>query len=159
MADPNAEKLIEQVIGKFVHRLFPSFVEPGFLGCPSECWGAFLTSLDRAVSQRGVEVEVVDLRPAPAEALDEVTARITASNRRRAEPVTQRTLLVLLGFDLLEGHDRDAPIYPFRSEFQFDERHVWLFMGQDRSRLARLFHNRKLPLYLAAQDLTPPEWR
>lgn len=159
MTDQTAEKLIEQVLGKFVHQLFPSLVHPGFLGCPTECWGTFLRSLEKAVTERGVEMEVVDLRPAPAEALNEVTARITASNRRRGEPLTHRTLLVLLGFDLLEGHEREGPIYPFRSEFQFDERHIWLFMGQDRSRLARLFHNRKLPLYLAAQDLTPPEWR
>ena len=153
------EKLIEQVIGKFVHRLFPSFVEPGFLGSPPECWSSFLSSLEQAASERGVETEIIDLRPAPAETLDKVTARITALNRRRGEPLQQRKLLVLLGFDLLEGHEREAPIYPFRSEFQFDQRHIWLFMGEDRSRLARLFHNRKLPLYLAAQDVTPPEWR
>lgn len=159
MTDTAPDQLIQQIIGKFVHRLFPSFVEPGFLGCPPAWLSLFLTSLEQAVSERGVEIEIIDLRNAPAEALGEVTDRITAFNRSRGEPPKQRKLLVLLGFDLLEGDEREAPIYPFRSEFQFDERHIWLFVGNDRGRLARLFHSRKLPLYLAAQDLTPSQWR
>lgn len=159
MTDPSPASLIDQIVGKFVHRLFPSFVEPGFLGCPPEYLTPFLISLEKAVTDRGTEIEIIDLRSAPAKVLGQVTDRITAGNRRRGEPVTQRKLLVLLGFDLLEGRERDEATYPFRSEFQFDERHIWLFVGHDRDRLARLFHSRKLPLYLAAQDLTPSEWR
>ena len=63
------------------------------------------------------------------------------------------------GFDLLEGPGNDAPTYPFRSAFQFDEDHRWLFLGRDWQRLKRLFASYHLPLYQAASDLTPACWR
>lgn len=156
---PQSSAVIDSVIARFVHRLFPSYVNPAFVACPPDCTKAFLGALAHTVADRGVQTEVIDLRPSPATTLGQVTDRIYLSNRQSDEPACPRSLVVLLGFDLLEGHDREEPIYPFRSEFQFDERHLWLFLGHDRSRLARLFHNRKLPLYLAAGDLTPQEWR
>lgn len=58
-----AEILIEQTVENFVHRLFPSFVEPGFVGCPDQHLTAFLEVVTRAVAARGVVTEVVDLRP------------------------------------------------------------------------------------------------
>ncbi|WP_156112225.1 hypothetical protein [Novilysobacter defluvii] len=159
MEVPETDAFIEQIVDKFVHRLFPSFVEPGFVACPDEHFPAFAAAMTRAAMARGVVTEVIDLRPAPAERLDEVTERIYVSNRQPLDPTSPPRLLVLVGFDLLEGHDHEEPTYPFRSEFQFDKQHLWLFVGRDRRRLGRLFHNRKLPLYRAAQDLTPQEWR
>lgn len=62
-------------------------------------------------------------------------------------------------FDLLEGAGHDAPTYPFRSAFQFDENFRWLFLGRVWHRLQRLFGSYRLPLYHAASDITPPLWR
>ena len=153
------DSLLQQVIDKFVHRLFPALVEPGFVACPDKHLPALLDAMTQAVAARGVTLELIDLRPAHAELLDGVTERITASNRQPRDPSLPRDrLLVLVGFDLLEGRKHDEPTYPFRSEFQFDEHHLWLFVGRSRSRLARLFYSYKLPLYRAARDLTPDPW-
>ncbi|MEG3191610.1 hypothetical protein [Lysobacter sp. D1-1-M9] len=153
------DSLIQQVIDKFVHRLFPAFVEPGFVACPDKHLPALLDAMTQAVSARGVDMELIDLRPEPAERLNGVTERLCESNRQSPNSALPPRLMVLVGFDLLEGHDHEEPTYPFRSEFQFDEQHLWLFVGHDRSRLGRLFHSHKLPLYMAARDLTPEPWR
>ncbi|WP_152597989.1 hypothetical protein [Novilysobacter arseniciresistens] len=154
------ESILQQVVDKFVHRLFPSFVEPGFIACPDKHLPALLDAMTQAVAARGVTLEMIDLRPAPGELLDRVTVRIVTVNRQPQDTnLPPNRLLVLVGFDLLEGRKHDEPTYPFRSDFQFDRHHLWLFVGRNRNRLARLFHSRKLPLYLAARDLTPAEWR
>ena len=67
--------------------------------------------------------------------------------------------LILEGFDLLEGSKHDAPTFPFRSRFQFDREHLWLFMERDWQRLRRMFGDRRLPLYQAASNITPEPWR
>lgn len=158
---PESERLVEQVAAEFVHHLFPSFHMPGFVACPDDiCAQAVLAAITRAAGAKEVATEVIDLRPAPAELLDSVTQRLCGFQGRRERnqtPVVR--VLALDGFDLLEGPDHDAPTYPFRSEFQFDEDYRWLFLGRDWRRLRRLFTSYRLPLYHAATDLTPEPWR
>lgn len=108
MEEPKTDGLIQQIVDKFVHRLFPSFVEPGFVACPDKHLPELLAALTRAVAAQGVTTEVIDLRPAPAERLDDVTERIYASNQRPADPASSPCLLVLVGFDLLEGQNHGA---------------------------------------------------
>lgn len=158
--DPD-HTLIDTVTAQFVHRLFPGFRSPAYLACPDDCIeNAVITAIAEAASAKGVHTDVIDLRPTPAERLDAVTAQLhgfgdpgVSSGRSEA------TLLVLKGFDLLEGKENDAPTYPFRSKFQFDQEHLWLFTGRDWQRLRRLFNNYSLPLYDAASNCTPEEWR
>lgn len=91
-------------------------------------------------------MEVIDLRPAPAELLDAVTQRLCGFEGQRVRnqaPAVQ--VLALDGFDLLEGPSHDGPTYPFRSQFQFDEDFRWLFQGRDWRRLRRLFGSYRLP--------------
>ncbi|WP_152597874.1 hypothetical protein [Novilysobacter arseniciresistens] len=155
------DALIRNVASLFVHRLFPSFRRPAYLGCPNELIEqAVLAAIARSASERGVIAEVVDLRPAPADRLNHVTARLADArwHGTRSEGADIK-LLILRGFDLLEGSENDVPTYPFRSEFQFDENHVWLFVGRDWRRLNRMFNGPKLPLYMAATSCTPKEWR
>lgn len=155
------EVLAEQVATEFVHALFPSFRTPAFLACPDDlCAKAVLAAISRAAGARGVATEIIDLRPAPAELLAEITKRLCGlegGHERKDAPAA--SVLVLDGFDLLEGADNEGPTYPFRSEFQFDEDFRWLFMGRDWRRLRRLFGTYRLPLYQAASDLTPELWR
>lgn len=107
-----------------------------------------------------MKTEVVDLRSDPAARLDQVTARLQEINdRSNANKHPWPTLLILDGFDLLEGSKNDAPTFPFRSRFQFDREHLWLFMGRDWQRLHRLFGDRRLLLYRAASNITPEPWR
>lgn len=154
--------LAGQVAQTFVHRLFPSYRSPAFLACPDDrCVETCRIAIAAAAKEKGVETEVIDLRPAPAERLDSVTARLCEDVNAESESnLTQRwpTLLVLDGFDLLEGPQNDPPTYPFRSLFQFDQAHRWLFLGRDWQRLRRMFRSYKLPLYRSADDITPWSW-
>lgn len=154
-------ELAEQVAAEFVHRMFPSLRSPAYLACPDdESAERCCSALARAASKRRVETEVVDLRPAPAARLYSITARLRDINDRTNDYKYSRpTLLILDGFDLLEGSKNDAPTFPFRSRFQFDREHLWLFMGRDLKRLRRMFGDRRLPLYLAASNITPGPWR
>ena len=157
----NLEAVVNQVTETFVHRLFPSYRDPSFLACPDDEIAAItLNALTRAAESKGVTSEIIDLRPAPADLLNGVTARLRDFDvsRRGVAPHCRR-LLVLEGFDRLEGRNRDEPTYQFRSKFQFDVQHLWLFVGRDWRRLSRMFHDRRLLLYHAASDVTPEHWR
>jgi len=157
----NAQALAEQVATTFVHLLFPSLRSPAFLACPDdECADICRTMITAAAKRKRVKTEVVDLRPDPAARLDRVTARLRDINNRTHDAKHPwPTLLILDGFDLLEGSKHDAPTFPFRSRFQFDREHLWLFMGRDWQRLRRMFGDRRLPLYQAASNITPEPWR
>ena len=134
---------------------------PAYLACPDNpCSEMCCSAITAAAKRKRVKTEIVDLRPDPATRLNQVTARLRHINDRTEDnnqpwPV----LLILDGFDLLEGSKNDAPTFPFRSRFQFDREHVWLFMGRDWQRLRRLFGDCRLPLYQAASNITPEPWR
>ena len=155
------ETLTQQVAAEYVHRLFPSFRMPAFLACPDDAGAdAVLTAIERAAAAKDVPMEIVDLRPAPAERLSGVTARLYGfSGRQQRLEMPPVRILALEGFDLLEGPENDAATYPFRSKFQFDEDYRWLFLGRDWHRLNRMFSSYHLPLYHAASDITPASWR
>lgn len=159
--EPNLEALANQVAETFVHRLFPNYRDPSFLACPDEeCAAIVLGTITRAAKSKGVNSDVIDLRPALAAMLDAVTARLDDFYFLRRSPAPRRRRLrVLQNFDRLEGRNRDEPTYRFRSKFQFDVQYLWLFVGRDWRRLCRMFHNPRLPLYLAASDITPEPWR
>lgn len=125
--------LANQVAATLVHRLFPEFRSPAYLACPDD---------------RSSEMCCI------------LTARLRDIFYRPNDNGHSRpTLLILDGFDLLEGDKNDAPTFPFRSKFQFDQEHLWLFMGRDWPRLRNIFGDRRLPLYRAASDVTPETWR
>ncbi|HJR15040.1 MAG TPA: hypothetical protein VJ833_14240 [Rhodanobacteraceae bacterium] len=154
------QTVADRIAATFVHRLFPSMCTPAYLACPDdECADICRTTIAKAAKKKRVKTEVVDLRPDPAAQLDQVTARLRDINDRTSDDKQPwPTLLILEGFDLLEGDKNDAPTFPFRSRFQFDTEHVWLFMGRDLQRLRRMFSDRRLPLYHAASNITL-EWR
>lgn len=158
---PSILELAEQVAAEFVHRLFPSLRSPAYLACPDDKSAACCrVAIAAAAKKRKVKTELVDLRPAPAARLDSITARLRDINdRTNDDKHPWPTLLILDGFDLLEGGENDAPTYPFRSRLQFDREHLWLFMGRDLKRLRRMFEDHRLPLYLAASNITPEPWR
>lgn len=103
----------------------------------------------------------VDLRPAPAERLNAVTARLDGWKGGTADnaPSTLLALLILRGFDVFGDDTHDGPTYPFRSKFQFDQKFLWLFVGRDTSRMRFLFDSHQRPLYDAAGEITPEDWR
>lgn len=151
-----------QVAGGFLHPLAPTFRPPTRLVCPSdEAEQAVVDAVIQAVAVRGIPVDVIDLRPAPAERLEAVTARLDGWGSRAADcdSGTMPTLLILRGFDVFGDDTHDGPTYPFRSEFQFDRKFLWLFIGRDASRMRFLFGSYRRPLYHAAVDITPEEWR
>ena len=151
-----------QVAGGFLHHLAPSFRPPARLICPSdEAEQAVVDAVTQAAASRGVPVEIIDLRPAPAERLDAVTARLDGWRSRAVDgnPDAMPTLLILRGFDVFGDDTHDGPTYPFRSQFQFDQKFLWLFIGRDASRMRFLFGSYRRPLYQAAGDITPEDWR
>lgn len=118
------------------------------------------TTIAAAAKRKRVITEIVDLRPDPATRLNQVTARLRDLNdRTKDNKQPWPVLLILEGFDLLEGSENDAPTFPFRSRFQFDQEHLWLFVGREWKRLRKIFGDRRLPLYRAASDVTPDIWR
>lgn len=157
---PSIQAIANQVVAEFVHRLFPSLRSPAYLACPDdECADLCCRTIAAAANKRKVKTEVVDLKPAPAVRLDAITARLRDINDRTTDGKQPwPTLLILDGFDVLEGSKNDAPTYPFRSRFQFDKEHLWLFMGRDLQRLRRMFSDHRLPLYHAASNITPESW-
>lgn len=156
------ERVAEQVAASFLHHLVPAFRSPARLICPSdEAERAVLDAMIQAAAVHGIPVEVIDLRPAPNERLDAVTARLDGwensplAGASDAAPV----LLILLGFDVFGDEEHDTPTYPFRSKFQFDRKFLWLFVGRDAARMRFLFGSYRRPLYQAASDITPVDWQ
>jgi len=152
--------LVADVAKSFIHRLAPSFRPPARLVAPTE--EAELAVVDAVIleaANRGIPTEVIDLRPAPEELLDQVTGRLEEF-RPSQEPSDQMpTLLILRGFDVFGDDAHSEPTYPFRSKFQFDTSHLWLFLGRDASRMQWLFASYDRPLYRSAADITPKSWR
>lgn len=155
------EDIAAQVAGAFIHHLAPAFRPPARLVCPSdEAEQAVIDAVSQAAGERGLLVEVIDLRPAPAERLDAVTARLVGWKRVTGDGEPDApTLLILRGFDVFGDDTHDAPTYPFRSKFQFDRQFLWLFVGRDASRMRFLFASYRRLLYQAAGDITPEAWR
>lgn len=146
----------------FIHHLAPAFRPPARLVCPSDAVEhAVIDAVIQVATSRDIPSEVIDLRPAPSERLEAVTARLGGWKMRptQVEAPAMRTLLVLRGFDVFGDDDNDAPTYPFRSKFQFDCKFLWLFIGRDWQRMWWLFGSHRRPLYEAAVDITLPEWR
>jgi hypothetical protein len=151
-----------QVASGFLHHLAPAFRPPARLVCPSdEAEQAVVDALTQAAAVRGIPVEIIDLRPAPAARLDAVTARLDGwrSQSPGGDSDTMPTLLILRGFDIFGDDEHDGPTYPFRSQFQFDRKFLWLFLGRDWRRMWWLFGSYRRPLYQAAGDITPEDWR
>lgn len=154
------QAIAQQAAGVFIHRLTPVLRPPARLVCPSdEAEQAVVGAVATAAAARGIPVEVIDVRPAPAESLDAITARLVASVHETGESHCHPTLLILRGFDVFGDGTRDGPTYPFRSRFQFDQQFLWLFVGRDASRMRFLFGSHQRPLYRAAGDITPEDWR
>lgn len=150
-----------QIAAGFIHHLAPSFRPPARSACPSDqAEQAVVDAVTQAAAARGIPVEVIDLRPAPAERLDAVTARLDGWRSRAADdvPDVMPTLLILRGFDVFGDDAHEGPTYPFRSQFQFDRKFLWLFIGRDVSRMRFLFGSYRRPLYQAAGDITPKDW-
>lgn len=155
------EAIAGQVASVFIHPLVPAFRPPAHLVCPSDEAEQVVDTVTRAAVARGIPVDVIDLRPGPAERLDAVTARLGGWQGESLdhEPDTMPTLLILRAFDVFGDVAHEAPTYPFRSEFQFDRKFLWLFVGGDASRMRFLFGSYRRPLYQAAGDITPDDWR
>lgn len=151
-----------QVASGFLHHLTPAFRPPAHLVSPSdEAEQAVIDAVSQAAATRGIPVEVIDLRPAPADRLDAITARLDGWGGRAVDYGLDAmpTLLMLRGFDVFGDVTHDGPTYPFRSAFQFDRKYLWLFMGRDAARMRFLFGSYRRPLYQAASDITPDAWR
>lgn len=154
--DPRAEEVAQA----FLHRLAPALRPPARLVCPSDdVEQAVVDAVTRRAHEKGIRAEVIDLRPAPAERLDAITARLDGWHGATKPLDGPPKLLILRGFDVFGDDEHEAPTYPFRSEFQFDRKFLWLFIGRDWRRMHWLFGSRRRPLYQAASDITPPEWR
>ena len=146
----------------FVHHLAPAFRPPARLICPSDAAEqAVIEAVIQVATARGIPCEVIDLRPAPAERLAAVTARLDGWDGDSSQDASQTmpAVLILRGFDVFGDDAHDAPTYPFRSQFQFDRKFLWLFIGRDWRRMQWLFGSCRRPLYHAAGDITPAEWR
>lgn len=156
-APESLQAIAEQVASAFIHRLAPSFRPPARIVCPSD--EAEQAIVDAVAAARGIPAEVIDVRPAPAARLDAVTARLVTSVDESADSESVPTLLIILGFDVFGDDAHDGPTYPFRSRFQFDKQFLWLFVGREASRMRFLFGGHQRPLYRAAGDITPEDWR
>nr|WP_229238189.1 hypothetical protein [Dyella amyloliquefaciens] len=161
-AERKIEAIAERIADHVTYRLTVSLGLPARLVCPSdEAEQAVVDAVARVATVREILVEVIDLRPAPAERLDAVTARLDGWESRAAKNALDpmRTLLIPRGFDVFGDDAHDGPIYPFRFKFQFDRKFLWLFVGQDASRMRFLFDSGQRPLYRAAGDITPEDWQ
>ncbi|EIM04237.1 hypothetical protein UUC_03415 [Rhodanobacter denitrificans] len=77
------QAIADKVAGNFIHRLAAAFRPPARLVCPSDvAEQAVAEAVTRAAVARGIPVEVIDVRPAPAKRLDAVTARLGPSGIR-----------------------------------------------------------------------------
>lgn len=156
------EAIAAQVAGGFIHHLTPAFRPPARLVCLSdEAEQAVVDAVTQAAAEMGIHVDVIDLRPAPAERLETVTARLDGWGGSAVDvaPGAMPALLILRGFDVFGDDAHEAPTYPFRSKFQFDRKFLWLFIGRDASRMLFLFGSYRRPLYQAAVDITPGDWQ
>jgi hypothetical protein len=162
MAPHALEAIAARLAGRFISRLTPLLGTPARVICPSdEAEQALIVAMTQAADAQGMPSEVIDLRPAPAERLDAITARLDGwrSGAASSSDQTAQRLLILLGFDAFGDDTQDAPTYPFRSNFQFDRKFLWLFVGRDASRMRFLFESYRRPLYGAAGDITPDDWQ
>jgi len=154
--------IAEQFASNVINFLTPSFRSPTRLVCPSdEAEQAVINAVTRAAVARGIPVEVIDLRPAPAERLNAITERLDGwvSRAAHSDSDPMPTLLILRGFDAFGDDTHDEPTYPFRSRFQFDRKFLWLFLGRDTLRMRFLFDSHSRPLYRAAGEITPEDWQ
>jgi hypothetical protein len=161
-ATPAHDPIAERLAGGFIHPLTPMLGMPARVVCPSgEAEQALVDAMTRAAAVQGIPVEVIDLRSEPAERLGAVTARLDGweSGAAASGDGPVQALLILLGFDVFGNDAQDAPTYPFRSKFQFDRKYLWLFVGRDASRMRFLFDSHRRPLYHAAGDITPDDWK
>ena len=153
--------IAEEIASGYIHDLLPILRAHARLVCPSdEAEQAVIEAITRASLATAISVEVIDLRPAPAGRLTAVTERLRGwggeiHNGARSSP----TLLILSGFDVFGDELNEGPTYPFRSDFQFDREFLWLFIGRDAARMRFLFDSYRRPLYRAAGDITPKDWR
>lgn len=93
--DVTLQAIATQVAGDFIHRLAPAFRPPARLVCPSdEAEQAILEAVTQAAIARGILVEVIDVRPAPAERLDAVTARLGTWGSETDDSDSVPTLLI-----------------------------------------------------------------
>ena len=162
MASTALEAVAARLAGGFIHRLTPLLGTPTRVICPSdEAEQALIVAMTQAADAQGMTSEVIDLRPAPAERLDAITARLDdwQSVAANSNDQTAQRLLILLGFDAFGDDTHEGPTYPFRSKFQFDRKFLWLFVGRDASRMRFLFDSHRRPLYGAAGDITPDDWK
>lgn len=158
--DRGPANLVSEVAKSFIHHLAPSFRPPARLVTPTE--EAELAVIDAVVleaADRGIPTEIVDLRPAPAELLHQVTERLKEFRQGQDAGDEMPTLLILRGFDVFGDEAQNGPTYPFRAKFQFDRSHLWLFLGRDASRMRWLFGSYARPLYESTVDITPKPWR
>lgn len=104
---PTLDALASQGRRSFCPPYFPVYWHHSFLVCPDDESAAIvLEAITRAARSKGVTSEIVDLRPAPADVLNAVTACLREFNfLRRAALPRRRRLLVLEGFDRLEGRN------------------------------------------------------
>ena len=156
------EAIATRLAGRFIHRLTPLLGTPARVICPSdEAEQALIVAMTQATDALVMPSEVIDLRPAPAERLDAITARLDGwqSGAASSNDQTAQRLLILLGFDAFGDDTQEAPTYPFRSKYQFDQKFLWLFVGRDTSRMRFLFDCHRHPLYRAAGDITPDDWQ
>ncbi|MBD8900365.1 hypothetical protein [Rhodanobacter sp. DHG33] len=154
--------IAERLAGGFIHRLTPLLGTPARVVCPSdEAEQAIVDAMTQVAAVQGLPVEVIDLRPAPAERLGAVTARLDGwgSGVAASGNGSLQALLILRGFDVFGDDTQDGPTYPFRSKSQFDRKFLWLFVGRDASRMRFLFDSYRRPLYRAAGDITPEDWQ
>lgn len=163
-SDEEMQQIIERISADYVHRLYPSLRRPAYVALPtSEAELHLISAIEVRAARTGIAVEVIDLTPDPGSVLSGLTTRLrsygTIGSERTTEPPGSTTQLILRGFDCLEGDRNDAPTYPFRSVFQFDEAHLWLFLGRSHARLARIFDSHSKPLWRAAACLTPKRWQ
>lgn len=110
---PSIHELAEQIAAEFVRRLFPSLRLPAYLACPNDESAECCRTAIAAAAKKKVKTELIDLNPAPTARLNNVTARLRDINdRTNGDMHPWPTLLILDGFDLLEGHKNDAPTFP-----------------------------------------------
>src|SRR5690606_16001303 len=153
--------IAQEVGGNFVHDRTPFLRPPARVVCPTdEAEQAVVDAVTQAATDHGIPVEVVDLRPAPAERLDAVTARLDGWGGAPTDDASPApTVLILRGFDVFGDEASDGPTYPLRSSLRSDHT-VWgLFIGRDAARMRFLFGSYRRPLYRAAGDITPEDWR
>lgn len=146
-----------------VAETFMAFGMPSRVVCPSdEAKAALIAAISTRAKEASTALEVVEFGSEPVARLESVTRRLAGwqgrSSARWGENFVP-TILVLSGFDVFGSKQSEAPVYPFRSTFQFDDEFRWFFLGSSRKRMDFLFNSYERPLYRAAMDLTPREWR